>query len=229
MGKEIEAIALERGHSVPVKIDSNNSIQELQNQVDVAIEFTQPDQAFNNIAKCLQMAVPVVVGTTGWYNKFNEMVKECEAQNGSVLYATNFSVGVNIVFKINEILANLMQKTEGYQAHIEEIHHIHKKDSPSGTAISLAQGLIANNADYSNWAEKPLSERTSGELPIVAFREDEVPGLHEIIYDYAIDTISLKHAAKSRKGFALGSVLAAEFLHGKKGVYNMNDLLKLNK
>ncbi|MGB0431747.1 MAG: 4-hydroxy-tetrahydrodipicolinate reductase, partial [Bacteroidia bacterium] len=205
--------------------ESDFTIKNLQ-KADVAIEFTQPSAAYKNIEWCLQNNVPIVVGTTGWYQNFDQMVKTCESNKGAVFYATNFSVGVNIVFHLNEILASVMQNTQDYKAHINEIHHIHKKDSPSGTAITLAQGLINNHNAYQGWKEDEIENVDKNTLPIIAYREHEVPGTHEVIYDSEIDKITLKHEAKSRKGFALGSVLAAEFLANKQGVYNMKDLLK---
>ncbi|MBI1184506.1 4-hydroxy-tetrahydrodipicolinate reductase [bacterium] len=225
MGKEIEAIAIERGHTIGAIVNKDDKLDKLKGAVDVAIEFTQPESAMENIRWCIANQIPVVVGTTGWYQHFDQMVKECEAKQGAVFYATNFSVGVNIVFKINELLASIMENTPGYSAQISETHHIHKKDSPSGTAISLAQGLLQHHKHYQKWEETNPENAGAGVLPIVAYREDEVPGTHEVIYDSEIDTITLRHEAKSRKGFALGSVLAAEFLPGKKGVYNMKDLL----
>ena len=230
MGREIEKIAEKRGHTICHTVDKNGRDKRSQNTPDVAIEFSQPDQAWTHIQECLDQNLPVVVGTTGWYDHFDAMVKECKAKNGAVFHATNFSVGVNILFKMNEILANLIGHQPDYQARIQEIHHIHKLDSPSGTGITLAEGLIENHPDYDKWEEVELGKSTNeGVLPIEALRENEVPGIHEITYESEIDYIKLKHSAKSRAGFALGSVLAAEYLAGKKGVYTMNDLLQLNK
>lgn len=228
MGKEIEKIALERGHQVPVIIDKGDSISKLEQGVDVAIEFTQPCEAVSNILGCFKHNVPVVVGTTGWYDAFDEVVKECEAEKGGVFYATNFSVGVNILFHVNKMLANIMSKQPDYKAHLNETHHIHKKDSPSGTAITLAEGLIENHDAYTRWEEGKADSLSKDTLPIEAFRENEVPGIHEMVYESDIDYIQIKHSAKSRKGFALGSVLAAEYMAGKHGVHTMNDLLNFN-
>jgi len=227
MGREIEKIAVDRGHQISTIIGRNDSLEALKEGTDVAIEFTQPEQAVNNILGCLKQNTPVVVGTTGWYADFDKVVKECEALNGAVFHATNFSVGVNILFHMNKMLAGIMSGQPDYKARMTETHHIHKKDSPSGTAISLAEGLINNHNDYSEWREEPR-EILDGVLPIKAFRENEVPGIHEVIYESDIDYLLIKHSAKSRKGFALGSVLAAEYIYGKNGMHTMTDLLNFN-
>lgn len=227
MGKEIEKIAIERGHRISAIIGRKDSIESLKEGTDVAIEFTQPENAVDNIMGCMAQNVPVVVGTTGWYNDFDKVVKECEASNGAVFHATNFSVGVNILFHMNKMLAGIMSRQPDYKARMTETHHIHKKDSPSGTAISLAEGLIANHETYLEWQEEP-NEPANSVLPIEAFRENEVPGIHEVIYESDIDYLLIKHSAKSRKGFALGSVLAAEYIFGKSGMHTMNDLLNFN-
>jgi 4-hydroxy-tetrahydrodipicolinate reductase len=228
MGKEIEKILIERGHKVGAIADSFNELEKLKGNVDVAIEFTQPDSAYDNINWCLENNIPIVIGTTGWYNHFETLTQKCKEVKGSMFYATNFSIGVNITFKMNEILAKIMSNKEGYKAHINETHHVHKIDSPSGTAISLADGLLKNHGKYGEWKEMAKDQAPNGILPIQAYREDEVPGIHEVIYESEIDYIMLKHSAKSRKGFALGSVLAAEFLANKTGVFSMKDLLNFN-
>ncbi|KAB1065177.1 4-hydroxy-tetrahydrodipicolinate reductase [Salibacter halophilus] len=231
MGKIIEEKALERGHSISAKITSENvdEIEKALSEADVAIEFSIPEAAKENILKAFDHSCPIVVGTTGWYDDFSEIESACNKHNGTLFYATNFSVGVNLTFKMNEILAKLMNGQSQYSASIEETHHIHKKDAPSGTAISLAEGILKNNDRYENWK---LKEKDTGfadsELPVEAFRIDEVPGTHIIEYDSEIDKISLKHEAKSRSGFALGAVLAAEYAAEHSGILTMKDLLKFD-
>lgn len=228
MGKAIERIALERGHSVVYKVDSKNTIDQTDlKQADVAIEFTRPDLVVNHIEACLEQQVPVVVGTTAWQSELERISKLVLEKNGTLLHASNFSVGVNILFHINEKLAALMSAHPEYKAQIEEIHHIQKLDAPSGTAVSLAQGLIANNQNYTSWKSETGSwpHTEASELPIQAVREPDVPGTHTISYISNIDTLTLSHEAHSRDGFALGSVVAAEFLAGKKGVFTMRDVL----
>ncbi|AEA45544.1 4-hydroxy-tetrahydrodipicolinate reductase [Fluviicola taffensis] len=228
MGKAIERIALERGHTISYKIDSKNTIDQVQlNQADVAIEFTQPSLVINHIEQCISQGTPVVIGTTAWQEQLGHVSKLVAENNGALLHASNFSVGVNILFNINEKLAALMSTHPDYKAQIEEIHHIQKLDAPSGTAVSLAQGIIENNENYSSWKAETGSWPTvnTGELPIQAIREPEVPGTHTISYTSTIDTLTLSHEAHSRDGFALGSVIAAEFLLGKKGVFTMRDVL----
>lgn len=228
MGKAIERIALERGHSIVYKIDSKNTIDQVDLQVaDVAIEFTRPDLVVKHIETCLEQHVPVVVGTTAWQGELERITQLVSEKNGALLHASNFSVGVNILFNINEKLAALMSHHPEYKAQIEEIHHIQKLDAPSGTAVSLAQGLIANNHQYTSWKSETGSwpETEASELPIQAVREPDVPGTHTISYISKIDTLTLSHEAHSRDGFALGSVVAAEFLAGKKGVFTMRDVL----
>lgn len=228
MGKAIERIALERGHSIVYKIDSKTTIDQVDlSLADVAIEFTQPGLVINHIEKCLEQKTPVVVGTTAWQEKLGYVATLVTEKSGSLLHASNFSIGVNILFNINEKLAALMFPHPEYKAQIEEIHHIQKLDAPSGTAVSLAQGIIQNNHSYTSWKAETGSwpEVESSELPIQAIREPDVPGTHTISYISKIDTLTLSHEAHSRDGFALGSVIAAEFLFGKKGVYTMRDVL----
>lgn len=230
MGKAIERIALERGHTISFKVDSKQILASIDTSgTDVAIEFTRPELAVGHIHRCLDQQLPIVVGTTAWGEHLPEVTEAVKAKDGSLLYASNFSVGVNIVFQMNELLARIMSKQPEYKASIEEIHHVQKLDAPSGTAVTLAEGLLANHAGYSSWvgAEGKLPEASNGELPITAFREPDVPGTHVIRYESAIDTIELSHVAHSRDGFALGSVLAAEFLANKKGIYTMRDVLSL--
>lgn len=226
MGKIIEKIALDRGHEISYKIDFDN-IEDLQNitakTVDVAIEFTTPEQAFENISHCLRNAVPVVSGTTGWLDKFSDIKSLTQHQKGAFFYASNFSVGVNIFFKINEFVARMMENHIDYQVSMEEIHHTEKKDAPSGTAITLAQGILKNLTRKEHWKLAPAQADTT--IEINALREPNVPGTHQIKYASEIDTIDIKHTAHSRKGFALGAVLAAEWLPSKQGCFGMDDLL----
>lgn len=225
MGKTIEQIALSRGHEIVSIIDINNP-EDFQSDAfksaDVAIEFTTPATAFNNYMKCFEDGVPVVSGTTGWLDRLDEVKQICEKEGKTFFYASNFSVGVNIFFALNKYLAKIMNNFPSYDVRMTEVHHIHKLDAPSGTAITLAEGVIENLDRKDRWtletAEKPT------DLPIHAIREGEVPGIHEIIYESEADTISIKHDAKSRAGFALGAVIAAEFTAGKKGFLGMNDL-----
>lgn len=226
MGKEIEKIALERGHTVPLKISSKNlddfSKENLEN-CDVAIDFTTPDLAVGNIYKCFDANLPIVVGTTGWYTHFDEVIEKCDAKNQTLLHATNCSLGVNLFFELNKKLAKLMSTQNDYDVKIEEIHHTQKLDAPSGTAITLAEGLIENYPQKKSW--KCDEEVTERELLINAFREENVPGTHLIKYSSAIDEIEIKHTAHNRKGFAKGAVIAAEYISTKKGVFTMNDVL----
>lgn len=230
MGKAIERIALERGHTIAYKVDLKNPIsQQDLREADVAIEFTQPELAVPHIHACLASKIPVVVGTTAWQEKLPEVKEAVAAAQGSLLYASNFSVGVNILFQINERLAQLMANQPEYAASIEEIHHTQKLDAPSGTAVTIAEGILENHPGYRSWvsALNETPKTLEGELPIKALREPDVPGTHTIEYSSTIDTITLTHVAHSRDGFALGAVIAAEFLHGKTGVYTMRDVLAL--
>ncbi len=227
MGKIIEKIAIQRGHQVLFKFDINNQDQftiENLKKVDVALEFTTPEAAYNNVKKCLEADVPVVSGTTGWNDKLIELRDLAIKENKAFFYSANFSIGVNIMFHINKILAKIMNQFPYYEVTITEIHHIHKKDAPSGTAIKLAQDIIEHLDRKNSWTLDPA---TNEQIHITAIREDEIPGIHEVIYDSQYDTLSLKHSAKSREGFAIGAILAAEFLLGKKGFYTMEDLLKI--
>ncbi len=224
MGKEIEQIALSRGHEIV--FTSNHAITNSSDQIksaDVAIEFSQPDAAANNILACFDLGIPVVVGTTGWYNRLNEIKSEAESKGGTLLYATNFSIGVNILFHINEKLASIMNDVQEYEPSIQEIHHLQKLDKPSGTAITIAEGILQNLDRKKQWT---LDEPSADDLHIDVLREPEVPGTHIIKYDSEVDFIEIKHEAKSRKGFALGAVKAAEWLQNKKGVFTMKDFLK---
>lgn len=228
MGKEIEKIALDRGHDIVLKIDIANpedlTIRNLQ-QADVAIEFTIPSSAVANYQLCFEAGIPVVSGTTGWLDRLEEVTKTCQQLNGTFFYASNFSLGVNIFFALNKKLAALMANRPEYKVEMEEIHHTQKLDAPSGTAITLAEGILENIPSLTAWVNH--STGNSQELGIISQRIGEVPGTHIINYDSEVDTIQIFHRAKSRKGFAFGAVLAAEFSQGKKGVLNMNDLLNI--
>ena len=222
MGKVIERIALERGHEIVLKKNQNNTFEGLLN-TDVAIDFSVPDSAVENISECLNNAIPVISGTTGWLVDYPKMAQLCEAKNGSFIYASNFSLGVNVFFELNEYLAKMMANLKQYNVSMEEIHHTQKLDAPSGTAITLAEGVI-KHTDYANWTlETPISN----EIHIEAKRIENVPGTHSIFYDSEVDQIEIKHTAHSREGFALGAVVAAEWLVGKKGIFNMKDVLGL--
>lgn len=222
MGKAIEKIAVERGHEIVLKVDIDNSNYDLTN-VDVAIDFSSPDAAFDHLKSCIENGVPVVSGTTGWLSKYEEIVSFCKEKNGAFIYASNFSIGVNLFFNLNEYLAKMMQNIEGYDIAMEEIHHIHKLDAPSGTAISLAEQIIKNSSKE-QWSLENKSEK---DIFIDVKREDEVPGTHTIAYSSNVDSIEIKHTAFNRTGFALGAVFAAEWLTGKKGIYTMKDVLHL--
>lgn len=229
MGKTIERIANERGHEIVYRINSSNPIEQVDlKQADVAIEFTRPELAVSHIHSCLDAQVPVVVGTTAWQNDLPQVLKAVEEKNGSLLYASNFSLGVNIFFHMNEKLAKIMSNQSEYSAEVSEIHHVQKLDAPSGTAVSIAQGIIENNSNYTSYVSElgKTPVHSAHELPITAYREPEVPGTHTVTYNSEIDLISMTHIAHNRDGFALGSVVAAEFLHNKKGVFTMRDVLE---
>lgn len=225
MGKEIEAIAQQRNHTIVLKITNQNqhliTEDDLQ-KADVAIDFTTPHTVITNIETCFKANLPVVVGTTGWYDDFEKIKKECNAKNASLFYATNFSLGVNLFFKVNTYLAHLMNKYSDYNVSMEEIHHIHKLDKPSGTAITLANQIINNIDRKSNFS---IEEQSPETIYIKDIREGEVPGTHIVKYQSLIDDIEIMHKAHNRKGFALGAVIAAEFLQHKKGIYTMSDIV----
>ena len=227
MGKAIEEIALSKGHEIILKINdenladlNNNSLQ----QCDVAIEFTNPESAIENMKSCIDAGVPVVCGSTGWVAKQAEIIQYCKDKNGSLLFSSNFSIGVNIFFELNKKLAQLMSHQKEYTVAIEEIHHTQKKDAPSGTAISLAQQIIDKRDDIDNWVLNSIP--TAEEINITSKRIDPAPGTHHVKYTSEIDDIEIIHTAHSRKGFAAGAVIAAEFIFGKKGVFTMSDVLK---
>ncbi len=222
MGKTIEKLATRDGHTIELKTNDFSDSDDLSN-IDVAIEFSEPESAFKNIERCIEKGVPVVSGTTGWLSRYDEMVKFCENRNGSFVYASNFSIGVNLFFKINEFISKLMKDHNNYNITIEEIHHVEKKDAPSGTAISLAEGIILNT-DNEGWIPE---NQQKGKITINSKRIEDVKGTHIVKFDSEIDSISIKHQAHSREGFALGALFAAEWLIDKKGVYSMNDVLNL--
>jgi 4-hydroxy-tetrahydrodipicolinate reductase len=225
MGKAIEAIALERGHHIPLIIDVDNPeafTRENMQQVQVTIEFTGPLTAFDNVIRCLEYDVPVVSGSTGWYGRLNDAKELCIARNGSMLCASNFSLGVNLFFELNRNLARLMGSFPDYKASITETHHTQKLDKPSGTAITLAEGIIDETPDIKRWE---LDGTGEGVLPVYALRENDVPGTHIVKYASEIDDIEIIHTAHSRQGFALGAVIAAEYIHSRKGVFSMKNLI----
>lgn len=222
MGKVIERIALERGHEIVLRKDHDMGYEGLE-KADVAIDFSVPSAAVSNISACLNTNIPIVSGTTGWLEHYDEMVALCNAKSGAFIYGSNFSLGVNIFFELNNYLAKMMANLEQYKVSMEEIHHTQKLDAPSGTAISLANGII-ENSKYTNWTlEKP----TKNEIHIEAKRIENIPGTHSVFYDSEVDQIEIKHTAHSREGFALGAVIAAEWLQNKKGVFTMKDVLNL--
>lgn len=223
MGKVIERIALERGHEIVLKKNLSDTFEGLEN-ADIAIDFSAPDAAVSNISACLNSGIPVVSGTTGWLDDYNKMVALCEEKKGAFIYGSNFSLGVNLFFELNDYLAKMMAKFSQYQAELEEIHHLQKLDAPSGTAITLANGII-QNSHYTNWT---LEKGKSDELFIDAKRIDAVPGTHTVSYQSEVDLIEIKHVAHNREGFALGAVLAAEFLKNRKGIFTMKDVLNSN-
>jgi len=230
MGKAIEKIACERGHSVVSIIDVDNRDEfgsEAFATADVAIEFSVPEAAFDNYMRCFAAGVPVVAGTTGWLSRMDEVKAICANEGKTFFYASNYSIGVNIFFALNRYLAKLMNTFPAYDVSLYEAHHIHKLDAPSGTAITLAEGIIDEIDRKKAWKLAPTGDPAATDLLISARREGEVPGIHEIRYDSDVDRITIIHDAKSRAGFALGAVLAAEFTAGKKGFLGMNDMLHL--
>ena len=223
MGQVIERIALERGHEIVLKKDEFNTYDGLST-ADVAIDFSVPTAAVSNISSCFNANVPVVSGTTGWLEHYDEMIALCNSKNGGFISSSNFSLGVNLFFEFNEYLAKIMAPFSHYKVNMEEIHHDQKLDAPSGTAISLAKGVI-ENSKYSNWT---LDTPKENEIHIEAIRTGTVPGTHTVSYNSEVDSIEIKHTAHNREGFALGAVIAAEWLAGKQGVFTMKDVLNLN-
>lgn len=239
MGKMIEQIALSRRHEIVLKIDKDNidelTAENLQ-KADVAIEFSTPSTVLNNIELCFSAGVPIVVGTTGWHNEMEQIKEQCEFNNASLIYGTNFSVGVNIFFHVNKMLARIMNNYPYYEVQVEEIHHTQKLDSPSGTAITIAEGIIDNLESKQNWKnvlvgdDHPNTEVTpANEVLIESLRIESVPGTHTVIYDSEVDTIEFKHTAHNRNGFALGAVLAAEWIQDKKGFHSIEEMFDFNK
>ncbi|MEM0542095.1 4-hydroxy-tetrahydrodipicolinate reductase [Flavobacterium sp. j3] len=223
MGKVIEKIAQERGHEIILRKDESNSFEGLSN-ADVAIDFSVPTAAVNNISACINASIPVISGTTGWLENYHEMVKLCEEKNAAFLYGSNFSLGVNLFFELNDYLARMMSKFKEYKVSMEEIHHTQKLDKPSGTAISLAYSII-NHSDKNSWTiENPKED----DLFIDVKRTENIPGTHTVTYNSDVDFIEIKHVAHNREGFALGAIIAAEWIIGKKGVFTMKDVLDLN-
>ncbi|MEO8173794.1 MAG: 4-hydroxy-tetrahydrodipicolinate reductase [Sediminibacterium sp.] len=228
MGQAIESIAIEKGHEIALKIDINNAdefTKENLSKADVAIEFTGPHSAFNNVMKCLEFGIPIVCGSTGWLENWTEAKQYCEQQNGTLIYASNYSIGVNLFFELNTRLAKLMSDYPSYNVTMEEIHHTQKKDAPSGTAITLAEQVLENISSKKNWVNH--STDSVDELQIISERIDPAPGTHKIKYSSSVDDIEIIHTAHNRIGFAGGAVLAAEFAFGKKGIFGMKDVLGL--
>jgi 4-hydroxy-tetrahydrodipicolinate reductase len=222
MGKAIEQIAMERGHQIVLKIDIDQKEYDFSN-VDLAIDFSDPSAAYQNIYNCIENGIPVVSGTTGWLSRYDEIVEFCNLKKGAFIYASNFSVGVNLFFNLNTYLSKIMKNISGYNVEMEEIHHIHKLDAPSGTAITLAESII-ENSDKTKWNLRKVMD---SDLFIRVKREGEVPGTHTVEYTSAVDTIEIKHTAFNRGGFALGAVVAAEWLLGKEGIISMKDVLSI--
>ncbi len=223
MGKTIEQIAIKRGHNIVLAVDKDDKDYDIT-KADVAIDFSIPDVAFNNISNCLNNNVPVISGTTGWLDKYNYAVNLCKEKSGAFIYASNYSLGVNIFFELNKTLAKMMSALKQYNVTMEEIHHTQKLDAPSGTAISLADGIISEHDGFDNWK---LDESGVSTIPITAKRIENVPGTHTVNYESEVDTISIEHVAHNRQGFALGAVIAAEWIVNKTGVFTMNDVLNI--
>lgn len=224
MGKVIERIAIERGHEIVLKKDENNTYDGLSN-ADVAIDFSVPTAAVENISNCFHTHVPVVSGTTGWLERYDEIIALCNEKKGGFISSSNFSLGVNLFFELNDYLAKIMAPYNSYSVAMEEIHHTQKLDAPSGTAISLANGVI-ENSNYTKWT---LDKPAANEIQIEALRVEDVPGTHTVTYNSNVDSIEIKHTAHNREGFALGAVIAAEWLAGKQGVFTMKDVLNLER
>lgn len=237
MGQIIERFALKRGHQIYLVVDEQNrnglTIDDIKD-ADIAIDFSIPAAALDNIDLCLAAGVPIVVGTTGWYEHLDQVKQECFAANGSVLYGSNFSIGVNVFFHINKLLAKALRPYQQYDVQVEEIHHIHKLDAPSGTAITIAEGILENSDIKTSWVNSLVGENDERipkpqELLIESHRIEEVPGTHTVLYSSEVDQIEFKHTAHSRDGFALGAVVAAEWLQDKKGFYQVTEIFDFNK
>ena len=223
MGKTIEQIAIKRGHNVVLTVDKGDTDYDIT-KADVAIDFSIPSVAFDNISKCLNNNVPVISGTTGWLDRYDEAVALCKEKKGAFIYASNYSLGVNIFFELNRTLAKMMSALKQYNVSMEEMHHTQKLDAPSGTAISLANDIIDQHSNYDAWK---LDESNNTTIPIVAKRIEDVPGTHTVDYSSEVDTITIEHIAHNRQGFALGAVIAAEWIADKTGVFTMNDVLNI--
>ena len=225
MGHEIEQVLLRRGHTIGLIIDENNRSEltpSALRDIDVAIEFTTPDTAYDNILACIESGTAVVSGTTGWTQRLPELQQRCREVGGTMIYSSNYSLGVNVAFRVNRYLAELMNRFDSYDVRIEEIHHIHKKDAPSGTAITLADDIIARMERKSGWAD--AGKAGASDIAITSVREGEVPGTHTVTYESDDDVLELRHTLKSRRALAVGAVVAAEFICGKKGVFSIDDL-----
>ena len=227
MGKSIEKLAIQRGHKISVIVNSNTKkkLFELSpNNTDVVIEFSNPSSAFENIAACLRQKIPVISGTTGWHDQLPEIESICTTHKGTFLTTTNFSLGANIFFKLNKWLSQIMRQFPNYKINIDDTHHLEKLDKPSGTAITLAHDIIKNHPSYNKWA---LDASKEDQLKISSFRQAEVTGKHVVNYSSPVDSLEIRHEAKSRQGFALGAVLVAEWIPAKKGIVTMNDFIKI--
>lgn len=228
MGRAIEEVAVAKGHEIVLKIDVQNNqefTKENMIKADVAIEFTGPHSAFENVKKCIELGIPVVSGSTGWLDKWSEIESTCKTNNGCLVYSSNYSIGVNLFFEVNKQLAKLMEPYIDYDVSMIELHHTEKKDAPSGTAISLAEQILANNGRKHNWVNSPSQNAT--DIVITSERIDPAPGTHTVTYSSPIDTIEIIHTAHTRKGFASGALLAAEFANKKKGIFTMKEVLGL--
>ncbi|HEY5687178.1 MAG TPA: 4-hydroxy-tetrahydrodipicolinate reductase [Yeosuana sp.] len=223
MGKTIEQIAIQRGHQIVLKVDKDDHDYDIT-KADVAIDFSIPSVAFSNISNCINNQIPVISGTTGWLEDYNKAVTLCKEKQSAFIYASNFSLGVNIFFELNKTLARMMTNLKQYKVSLEEIHHTQKLDAPSGTAITLANDIIAEHSNYKQWK---LEESDKDSINITAKRIDDIPGTHTITYESEVDTINIEHVAHNRQGFALGAVVAAEWIMGKTGVFTMNDVLNI--
>lgn len=233
MGHAIEALAENRGHRIGVTIDNETQWRERLAEFarcDMAIDFSQPSTAIDNIHRCFDSNMPLVIGTTGWYDRLDAIAEECRQRGQALFMASNFSIGMNVMFELNRRLAYLMEHRNDYRVTITETHHIHKLDAPSGTAITLAGDILAHSDQYDSWhLAGTTAADEAGSLPVAAIREGEVAGIHTVTYDSDIDTLTLTHSAKSRKGLALGALMAAEYLLGRKGYYTMHDMLAAEK
>ncbi len=223
MGQTIEQIAIKRGHTIVLKVDKDDKDYDIT-KADVAIDFSIPTVAFSNISNCINNNVPVISGTTGWLEHYDNAIALCKEKKGAFIYASNYSLGVNIFFELNKTLAKMMSNLKQYNVSMEEIHHTKKLDAPSGTAISLANDIISNHKEFDNWK---LDEHGETTIPITAKRIEDVPGTHTVTYESEVDSITIDHVAHNRQGFALGAVIAAEWIFGKTGVFTMNDVLNI--